>query len=152
MFRHRVIWGTFEGVVAAVLLVAGGSAALSTLQTAAIIAALPFSLIMVLMCIAIIRCLSLEHKAENTVVPDETRWNAGRRRVRQPRPWWRDWTTQATSHSAAQNRLISKRMKTFKVELDAQYPVTPSDFARHFRDFSVSSSQEDRLLGFGIPC
>ena len=45
--------------------VAGGSAALSTLQTAAIIAALPFSLIMVLMCIAIIRCLSLEHKAEN---------------------------------------------------------------------------------------
>ena len=73
MFRHRVIWGTFEGVVAAVLLVAGGSAALSTLQTAAIIAALPFSLIMVLMCIAIIRCLSLEHKAENTVVPDETR-------------------------------------------------------------------------------
>ena len=73
MFRHRVIWGTFEGVVAAVLLVAGGSAALSTLQTAAIIAALPFSLIMVLMCIAIIRCLSREHKAENTVVPDETR-------------------------------------------------------------------------------
>ena len=65
MYRHRVIWGTFEGVVAAVLLVAGGSAALSTLQTAAIIAALPFSLIMVLMCIAIIRCLSLEHKAEN---------------------------------------------------------------------------------------
>lgn len=65
MYRHRVIWGTFEGVVAAVLLVAGGSAALSTLQTAAIIAALPFSLIMVLMCIAIIRCLSLELKAEN---------------------------------------------------------------------------------------
>lgn len=66
MFRHRVIWGTFEGVVAAVLLVAGGSAALSTLQTAAIIAALPFSLIMVLMCVAIIRCLSLEHSAEKT--------------------------------------------------------------------------------------
>jgi len=64
MYRHRVIWGTFEGVVAAVLLVAGGSAALSTLQTAAIIAALPFSLIMVLMCVAIIRCLSQEHKSE----------------------------------------------------------------------------------------
>ncbi len=61
MFRHRVIWGTFEGVVAAVLLVVGGSAALSTLQTAAIIAALPFSVIMVLMCVAIVRCLSREH-------------------------------------------------------------------------------------------
>lgn len=61
LFRHRIIWGTFEGVVAAVLLVAGGSAALSTLQTAAIIAALPFSVIMVLMCVAILRCLSREH-------------------------------------------------------------------------------------------
>ena len=64
MYRHRVIWGTFEGVVAAVLLVAGGSAALSTLQTAAIIAALPFSIIMALMCVAIVRCLSQEHANE----------------------------------------------------------------------------------------
>jgi choline/carnitine/betaine transport len=72
MFRHRFIWGTFEGVVAAVLLVAGGSAALSTLQTAAIIAALPFSLIMVLMCVAIVRCLSLEHRAEKSAGVGET--------------------------------------------------------------------------------
>lgn len=64
MFRHRVIWGTFEGLVAAVLLVAGGSAALSTLQTAAIIAALPFSIIMVLMCFTIVRCLSQEHSKD----------------------------------------------------------------------------------------
>ena len=69
MYRHRFIWGTFEGVVAAVLLVAGGSAALSTLQTAAIIAALPFSLIMVLMCVAIIRCLSLELSAAKIEEP-----------------------------------------------------------------------------------
>ncbi len=64
LFRHRILWGTFEGVVAAVLLVAGGSAALSTLQTAAIIAALPFSVIMVLMCFAILRCLSREHSKD----------------------------------------------------------------------------------------
>ncbi|WP_193142890.1 BCCT family transporter [Meridianimarinicoccus sp. MJW13] len=65
MYRHRLIWGSFEGVVAAVLLVAGGSAALSTLQTAAIIAALPFSIIMVLMCVAIVRCLSQEHSSSD---------------------------------------------------------------------------------------
>ena len=65
MYRHRLIWGSFEGVVAAVLLVAGGSAALSTLQTAAIIAALPFSVIMVLMCYSIFRCLALEHNKSN---------------------------------------------------------------------------------------
>ena len=69
MYRHRVIWGSLEGIVAAVLLVAGGSAALSTLQTAAIIAALPFSLIMVLMAVAIIRCLSMEHLAEESERP-----------------------------------------------------------------------------------
>lgn len=67
MYRHRMIWGTFEGVVAAVLLVVGGSAALSTLQTAAIIAALPFSVIMVFMCVAIVRCLSLEHSEEKAI-------------------------------------------------------------------------------------
>ncbi|URF45307.1 BCCT family transporter [Dinoroseobacter shibae] len=72
MYRHRMIWGTFEGVVAAVLLVVGGSAALSTLQTAAIIAALPFSVIMVLMCFAIIRCLALEHGKEAIRSADKT--------------------------------------------------------------------------------
>jgi len=72
MYRHRLIWGTFEGVVAAVLLIVGGSAALSTLQTAAIIAAMPFSIIMVLMCVAIVRCLSLEHKTEASAELGET--------------------------------------------------------------------------------
>ena len=58
LFRLRVIWGSFQGIVAAVLLAAGGNAALNTLQTAPIIAALPFSVIVVLTCIAIFRCLS----------------------------------------------------------------------------------------------
>lgn len=51
--RHRVTWGVIQGTMAAVLLVTGGSAALSTLQTASITAALPFSLLMVLMCFAL---------------------------------------------------------------------------------------------------
>jgi len=52
--RHRVVWGLGEGLVASVLLLAGGLAAL---QAAAIIAALPFSLIMLFMCFSLIKGL-----------------------------------------------------------------------------------------------
>ena len=54
---HRVIWGLKEGLVAAVLLVAGG---LSALQTAAITAALPFSVIMLFMAWGLVRSLRAE--------------------------------------------------------------------------------------------
>ncbi|MCB2107077.1 MAG: BCCT family transporter [Rhodobacteraceae bacterium] len=53
---HRVIWGVTEGAVAAVLLLAGG---LEALQATAISAALPFSIILILMMIALAR--ALEH-------------------------------------------------------------------------------------------
>ncbi|MBK1733927.1 choline transporter [Halorhodospira abdelmalekii] len=54
---QRAFWGIAEGAVAAVLLIAGG---LVALQAASIIAALPFSLIMLLMCYALIRGLQEE--------------------------------------------------------------------------------------------
>lgn len=54
---HRVIWGIKEGVVAAVLLLAGG---LSALQTASITAALPFSVIMLFMAWGLVRSLNRE--------------------------------------------------------------------------------------------
>jgi choline/glycine/proline betaine transport protein len=57
LIRHRVTWGVLEGLVAAILLVAGGAAALSLLQTASIVAALPFSFIMVLMCYCLVKAL-----------------------------------------------------------------------------------------------
>lgn len=60
--RHRVIWGVMQGVVAAVLLFVGGEAALSSLQTASIAAALPFSLIMLLMCAALYKGVRDEYK------------------------------------------------------------------------------------------
>jgi choline/carnitine/betaine transport len=62
--RHRTMWGVLEGVVAAVLLIAGGSAALSTLQTAAIIAALPFSFLMALMCVALVKGAAAEYRIQ----------------------------------------------------------------------------------------
>ncbi len=54
---QRIFWATTEGVVAAVLLVAGG---LGALQTASIASALPFTVIMLLMCLGLYKSLRTE--------------------------------------------------------------------------------------------
>lgn len=51
---QRIFWAVLEGAVAAVLLFAGG---LRALQTAAITTALPFSLVIIVMCVGIVRGL-----------------------------------------------------------------------------------------------
>jgi choline/glycine/proline betaine transport protein len=56
----RVFWGLLEGAVAVALLLAGG---LSALQTVAILIALPFSIVMLGMCVAIWRDFRAERKA-----------------------------------------------------------------------------------------
>jgi choline/glycine/proline betaine transport protein len=54
---QRIFWAATAGLVAAILLVAGG---LQALQTAAIASALPFSVVMVLVCYGLLRALQLE--------------------------------------------------------------------------------------------
>ncbi|MDX1572368.1 MAG: BCCT family transporter, partial [Xanthomonadales bacterium] len=54
---QRTFWAILEGVVAAVLLMAGG---LTALQTAAITAALPFTFVMLVVCYGLLRSLRLE--------------------------------------------------------------------------------------------
>ncbi|WP_298459477.1 BCCT family transporter [uncultured Cellulomonas sp.] len=56
----RMTWAVASGLLAAALLVAGGLAAL---QTAAILIALPFSVVMIAMCASTWRALSSEHRA-----------------------------------------------------------------------------------------
>ena len=56
----RAFWAGIEGVIAGVLLVAGGLAAL---QTMAILVALPFSIVMLLMMFATAKALLTDHKA-----------------------------------------------------------------------------------------
>ncbi|MDT0165270.1 BCCT family transporter [Actinotalea sp. AC32] len=58
--RQRVIWATLGGVLAIALLVAGG---LVALQTAAVLIALPFSVVMIGMVLATARALNREHRA-----------------------------------------------------------------------------------------
>ncbi len=54
---QRIFWSVTEGVIAASLLVAGG---LTALQTGTIASALPFSVIMLLMCWGLLRALRLD--------------------------------------------------------------------------------------------
>jgi len=56
---QRVFWACCAGLVAAVLLLAGG---LQALQTAAIASALPFAVIMIFMCYGLLRALQMESK------------------------------------------------------------------------------------------
>ena len=56
----RAFWAALEGVIAAALLLAGG---LSALQTMAILVALPFSVVMVLMVVSTVKALNAEHRA-----------------------------------------------------------------------------------------
>ena len=71
--RFRIVWGLGEGFVAAVLLLAGGLAAL---QTAAIAAALPVSVIMLMMTWGIVKSLhedpSVAPAPESMKAPDGT--------------------------------------------------------------------------------
>ena len=60
---QRIFWATMEGLVAIVLLVGGGSAALSSLQAGAITAGLPFTLVLLACCISLYRGLMTEMPA-----------------------------------------------------------------------------------------
>ncbi|MGA9871644.1 MAG: BCCT family transporter [Rhodococcus sp. (in: high G+C Gram-positive bacteria)] len=51
----RIYWTTLEGVAAAILLLVGGSGSLTALQTASIATAVPFSIIMVLACVSLLK-------------------------------------------------------------------------------------------------
>jgi choline/glycine/proline betaine transport protein len=58
---QRVYWCTLEGLTAAALLLAGG---LSALQAATLMAALPFTVIIILLCLALIRQMNADLKGE----------------------------------------------------------------------------------------
>jgi choline/glycine/proline betaine transport protein len=58
----RIVWAGLGGLIAAALLTAGGGG-LGAIQTAAIVIALPFSVVLVLIAVATARALHREHHA-----------------------------------------------------------------------------------------
>lgn len=60
---HRIIWGVILTLVIATLLIAGGGG-LGALQNAMILGALPFTIVMVLMCVSLLKALIRDHIRE----------------------------------------------------------------------------------------
>lgn len=66
---QRIYWATLEGVIAAVLLFGGGADALGALQAAAITVGLPFTLVLIAMCVCLWMGLQHEVKFVTNKVP-----------------------------------------------------------------------------------
>ena len=56
--KHKVIWGLLIGAISVAMTIAGG---LTSLQTTSVVTGLPFSIILLLMTISIMRALRREH-------------------------------------------------------------------------------------------
>lgn len=59
---QRIFWVIVEGLIAAVLLTVGGADALSALQAGAVTTGLPFTIVLLLMCVALAKGLTHEHR------------------------------------------------------------------------------------------
>ena len=51
---QRIFWCTFEGVVAATLLLVGGAGALTALQAMAVSTGFPFTIVLLAMCVSLV--------------------------------------------------------------------------------------------------
>ncbi|MDF1820265.1 MAG: BCCT family transporter [Alcanivoracaceae bacterium] len=58
---QRIFWATMEGVIAGALLFGGGEQALGALQAGAISVGLPFTVVLLLMCVSLFKALNHEH-------------------------------------------------------------------------------------------
>ena len=61
--KLRAFWGIMQGAMTIVLILVGGKAALTALQTASIASAFPFMLIMLVMCYSIYKALRNDHSS-----------------------------------------------------------------------------------------
>jgi BCCT family betaine/carnitine transporter len=59
---QRIFWVLMVGCIAVTLLIVGGSAALKSLQAGAVSAGLPFTVVLVIMCISLMKALYNEHR------------------------------------------------------------------------------------------
>ncbi|EGP18938.1 BCCT family transporter, partial [Halomonas sp. TD01] len=64
---QRVFWAALEGVIAGVLLYGGGSTALSALQAGAVATGLPFTLVLLIMCVSLYVGLNKEWRQLNAI-------------------------------------------------------------------------------------
>lgn len=86
----KVVWGVALSAIAYILLLAGGETGLSALQSAAIISALPFSVVVILMALALYKDADQERKNLGlTITPDKKRMKeyVEREKLKQDGKW-----------------------------------------------------------------
>ncbi|SDF86217.1 betaine/carnitine transporter, BCCT family [Onishia taeanensis] len=66
---QRVFWATLEGVIAGILLYGGGDKALGALQAGAVTTGLPFTFILLVMCVGLVKSLREEHRSLSRLAP-----------------------------------------------------------------------------------
>lgn len=64
---QRVFWAVLEGLIAAVLLIVGGTEALAALQAGAVTVGLPFAFVLLAMCVALAKGLAHEQRLLRTL-------------------------------------------------------------------------------------
>lgn len=93
---QRIFWAVTEGLVAAVLLLAGG---LTALQTAAIAGALPFTVVMLVICYGLLKGLRMEGLKRQLLGVPQTPVSSGRRVN------WKQRLRNLSSHPSKQEML-----------------------------------------------
>lgn len=156
---QRVFWAVAQGVLAAVLLLAGG---LGALQTASITSALPFAIIMLISTVGLWRALQIESHRETSL---QHHMNSGRHnRVGDPKHWQKrlgnlvDFPSR-TQVAAFIETTVAEAMRAVEAELVRQeWPVSLEYNASLCRyKLSVISGEamafeyEVRLRGYAKP-
>lgn len=156
---QRVFWASAQGVLAAVLLLAGG---LTALQTASITSALPFAIIMLISAVGLWRALQIEAHRETSL---QHHMNSGRHnRVGDAKHWQKRLRNLMDFPSKSNvtrfiNTTVVEAMQAVEAELKKQdWPVTLSHNERLCRHkLSVISGDkmafeyEVRLRGYAKP-
>lgn len=136
----RVYWAVLEGVAAAVLLVYGGSTALTALQTISISTAAPFSVILVFACVSLLRAFRYEVTTLHNYVEIDS-----------PLVTDADPATQPDSDAGAPGALFGLRSAsaTYAGLNQEQRAAQEADYSRvvRFRPLDPTSVQSDPATG-----
>ncbi|WP_084125074.1 BCCT family transporter [Demequina sp. NBRC 110054] len=117
----RLFWGITEGVLAAALLLAGG---LGALQTASIIAALPFSIVMLLMVVSLWKMFHAEHMRYEFEDRQELLSEIGDHYGLEPSP---PAVQSATRSPLSRLRGLRLKQRPAKAEPSTPEPTTPEE-------------------------
>jgi len=69
--KIKITWGIIQSATAAVLLLAGG---LTILQTASLVAAFPFAIILVLICWSLVKALKADANSRETKLTKQSKY------------------------------------------------------------------------------